>query len=201
MTAAFGAGDQDGVWVWKDAYELPKPQPSYFCANTVSACSRRPSSPARVLAMLEKLSTLLPSHTRRSEESDQFQQFSTPLGLGFLMSHAAQLPAGALVLEPSAGTGLLAIHAEIAGATLALNELAETRHALLSGLFPEAPVTRFNAEQIDDYLEGRYSARNRSHEPAFLGVARHRAHDARRDRAPYPLGAKALARRRPARPY
>ena len=42
--------------------------------------------PARALAMIERLSALLPSHTRRSEESDQFQQFSTPLGLGFLMA-------------------------------------------------------------------------------------------------------------------
>ena len=60
---------------------------------------------------------------------------------------------GELVLEPSAGTGLLAIHAEIAGAELALNELAETRHELLSRLFPQTTVTRFNAEQIDDYLD------------------------------------------------
>ena len=69
------------------------------------------------------------------------------------MTLAAQLTPGELVLEPSAGTGLLAIHAEIAGAELALNELAETRHGLLSGLFPQAPVTQFNAEQIDDYLD------------------------------------------------
>ena len=86
--------------------------------------------------MVERLSALLPSHTRRSEESDQFQQFSTPLGLGFVMTVAAQLTPGDLVLEPSAGTGLLAIHAEIAGANLVLNELAETRHALLLELFP-----------------------------------------------------------------
>jgi len=69
------------------------------------------------------------------------------------MALAAQLSAQQIVLEPSAGTGLLAIHAEIAGAALVLNELAETRCAMLSALFPEAPVTRFNAEQIDDYLD------------------------------------------------
>jgi hypothetical protein len=111
---------------------------------------RKAGDAARTLAMLQRLSALLPSHTRRSQESDQFQQFSTPLGLGFLMAHAAQLSPGALVLEPSAGTGLLAIHAEIAGARLVLNELAETRHGMLSGLFPSVPATRFIAEQIDD---------------------------------------------------
>ena len=153
MTAAFGAGDRDGAWLWKDAYEDTEAAAVLFLRKYGSGMLRKAGGPGRYLAMLEKISALLPSHTRRSEESDAFQQFSTPLGLGFLMSHAAQLPSAALVLEPSAGTGLLAIHAEIAGAALALNELAETRHGMLSALFPAAPVFRFNAEQIDDYLD------------------------------------------------
>ena len=103
---------------------------------------------------------------------------------------------GELVLEPSAGTGLLAIHAEIAGAALALNELAETRHALLSELFPKTPVTRFNAEQIDDYLDATIQPATVHHEPAVFGFARHRAHHARRDRAPYPFRAAPPARGR-----
>jgi predicted RNA methylase len=110
------------------------------------------ASPVRYLAMLERLSALLPSHTRRSEESARFQQFSTPLGLGYLMALTADLAPRKPVLEPSAGTGLLAIHAETQGAALILNELAETRHAMLKALFPDAPVTQFNAEQIDDFL-------------------------------------------------
>ena len=57
------------------------------------------------------------------------------------------------MLEPSAGTGLLAILAEIAGGSLVLNELAETRAGLLSHLFPAIPVTRFDAAQIDDHLD------------------------------------------------
>jgi predicted RNA methylase len=153
MTAAFEASDQLGPGSGKTRTRLRKPPPSCFCANTAPASLNKAGTPARALAMIEKLSALLPSHTRRSEESDQFQQFSTPLGLGFLMGFAAQLTPGELVLEPSAGNGLLAIHAEIAGAQLALNELAETRRALVSGLFPETPVTQFNAEQIDDYLD------------------------------------------------
>jgi hypothetical protein len=153
MTAAFEASDQHGAWVWKDAYEASEAAAVLFLRKYGPGILKKTGGPARALAMIEKLSSLLPSHTRRSEESDQFQQFSTPLGLGFLMTVAAQLTPGELALEPSAGTGLLAIHAEIAGASLALNELAETRHGLLSGLFPQAPVTQFNAEQIDDYLD------------------------------------------------
>ena len=153
MTAAFEASDQHGAWLWKDAYEASEAAAVLFLRKYGPGILKKAGGASRALAMIAKLATLLPSHTRRSEESDQFQQFSTPLGLGFLMALAAQLTPGELLLEPSAGTGLLAIHAEIAGAGLALNELAETRHGLLSGLFPQAPVTQFNAEQIDDYLD------------------------------------------------
>ncbi len=153
MTAAFGAGDQDGVWVWKDAYEASEAAAVLFLRKYAPGMLKKAGSPARYLAMLERISALLPSHTRRSEESDQFQQFSTPLGLGFLASLAARIIPDDLVLEPSAGTGLLAIHAESAGASLALNELAETRQGMLAALFPAAPVSRFNAEQIDDFLD------------------------------------------------
>ena len=57
------------------------------------------------------------------------------------------------MLEPSAGTGLLAIFAELAGASLVLNELAETRAGLLQHLFPGVAVTKFDAAQIDDHLD------------------------------------------------
>src|SRR5438105_1128934 len=57
------------------------------------------------------------------------------------------------VLEPSAGTGLLAIFAELAKARLALNEIADTRAGLLSRLFRDVTVARHNAEQIHDRLD------------------------------------------------
>jgi hypothetical protein len=57
-----------------------------------------------------------------------------------------------LVLEPTTGTGQLAVYAELRGTTIALNEIADTRADLLGLLFSGTPVTRFNAEQIDDYL-------------------------------------------------
>ena len=72
---------------------------------------------------------------------------------------------GDLVLEPSAGTGLLAIMAELAGRTatgggadegrvrLVLNELAAGRADLLARLFLDAVVTRCDAAQIDDHLD------------------------------------------------
>ena len=152
MLSAFHVSDADGAWIWKDAYEAAEAAAVLFLRKYAKAMHAKAATPAQYLAMIERLSALLPSHTRRSEESDQFQQFSTPLGLAYLMGHAAQIAPGEAVLEPSAGTGLLAIQAEAAGASLILNELADTRRAMLAGLFSAASVTGFNAEHIDDYL-------------------------------------------------
>ena len=49
------------------------------------------------------------------------------------------------MLEPSAGTGLLAILSEIAGATLILNELAEQDAALAPYLWASAMRFRLGA--------------------------------------------------------
>src|SRR5262249_58946044 len=94
-----------------------------------------------------------PPHTPRPEESRPLQLFPTPIGLGWVGSVAAATTPADLVLEPSAGTGLLAIHAELAGATLILNELADTRASLLEHLFPGIAVTRHDAAHIHDHLE------------------------------------------------
>ena len=113
MTEVFNASDQDGAWAFKDAYEASEAAAVLFLRKYAPAMLKKAGSPGRYLAMLERLAALLPSHTRRSEESEAFQQFSTPLGLGYLVRLAAQITPSDLVLEPSAGTGLLAIHAEV----------------------------------------------------------------------------------------
>ena len=81
------------------------------------------------------------------------QQFSTPLGLAWVAGFAAQFQPGELVLEPSAGTGLLAIQAELASSGLALNEVADVRLALLRQLFEDTTVTAHDAAQIHDRLD------------------------------------------------
>ncbi len=151
MVAACGGSDAEGAWTWKDAYEACEAAQLLFLRRFGPAMRQRPR--AAQLAMLAKLAALLPSQTRRSEESQALQQFSTPIGLGLIASIAAGVTPTDLVLEPSAGTGLLAIFAELAGAALALNELAETRADLLSRLFPATPVTRHDAAFIDDHLD------------------------------------------------
>ncbi|MCY4549280.1 MAG: strawberry notch family protein, partial [Defluviicoccus sp.] len=116
-----------------------------------------PGGPAAMLRMLETLAALEPSQTRRSEEQLRYQQFSTPLPLAYAALQAAMIRPGDVVLEPSAGTGMLAVMAQLAlgsgtAGALHLNEIAAVRAGLLAGLFPGSTVTRHNAESIKDRL-------------------------------------------------
>ena len=152
MQNAFGASDADGGWDWKMAYDACEAATVLFVRKFGPAMRARAASPTAMLPMLAKIAGLLPTHTRRSEESEALQQFSTPIMLGLAASTAAAITPADIVLEPSAGTGLLAILAEFSGASLVLNELAETRAELLSLLFPSIAVLRFDAAHIDDHL-------------------------------------------------
>lgn len=153
METAFGGSDATGLWDWKTAYEACEVATVLFLRKYGKALFRKAGSPVAALPLLGKIVGLLPTHTRRSQESQALQQFSTPIPLGLVAATAAAITPADRVLEPSAGTGLLAILAEIAGGSLVLNELADTRAALLSSLFPAIPVTRFDAAQIDDHLD------------------------------------------------
>ena len=157
LTRAFGGSDAQGAWVWKDAYEAAEAALVLFLKRWGRTMRREAGSPEGMLAMLEALAALEPSHTRRSEGQVARQQFSTPLPLAYAVLQAARVRPGEVVLEPSAGTGMLAVLAECAlgsraAGALHLNELAAVRAGLLDGLFPDASVTRHNAEAIGDCL-------------------------------------------------
>ena len=161
MTGAFGASDSAAAWLWKDAYEAAEAAAVLFLQRYGRAmrlnAGAGPDGPRRMLAMLDAIAALEPSHTKRSEEQVRLQQFSTPLPLAYAALQAAAIRPGDTVLEPSAGTGMLAVMAECAlgkGAAghLHLNEYAATRARLLTRLFPQAVVTAVNAEAIADRL-------------------------------------------------
>ena len=153
METAFRASDASGVWDWKLAYDACEVATALFLRKFGKALFRKATTPSARLAVLAKIVGLLPTHTKRSEESQALQQFSTPLPLGLAALTAAAIQPADVVLEPSAGTGLLAILASTAGGSLILNELAENRASLLTSLFPAIPVTRFDAAQTDDHLD------------------------------------------------
>jgi hypothetical protein len=153
METAFGASDATGAWDWKTAYDACEAATVLFLRKYGKALLRKSGSPTAALPMLAKVANLLPTHTRRSVESQALQQFSTPTPLALAACTAAGITAADRVLEPSAGVGLLAILAEIVGGSLVLNEFAEARAGLLDHLFPDITVTRFDAAQIDDHLD------------------------------------------------
>ncbi|SFD14834.1 strawberry notch family protein [Tropicimonas isoalkanivorans] len=171
MERAFGGSDATGAWDWKLAYEAGEVALVLFLRKFGRALLARAGSHAALLPILTKVADLLPTHTRRSEEMERFQQFSTPLPMGLAALAAARIDGRDLVLEPSAGTGLLAILAEVAGGSLALNELADTRAELLRRMFPGRPVTRFDAAQIDDHLDAGLRPSVILMNPPFSAVA------------------------------
>ncbi len=171
MESAFGASDAAGAWDWKTAYDACEAATILFLRKYGNPLFRKAGSPAAVLPLLAKIAGLLPTHTRRSEESQALQQFSTPIPLGLAACTAAAITPGDRVLEPSAGTGLLAIIAELARGSLVLNELAEARAALLDHLFPGIAVTRFDAAQIDDHLDAAIAPSVVLMNPPFSAMA------------------------------
>ena len=89
MEAAFGASDASGLWDWKASYEACEAATVLFLRKYGRAIFRQDDTPAARLTALSKIAGLLPSHTRRSEESQALQQFSTPVPLGFAALTAA----------------------------------------------------------------------------------------------------------------
>ncbi|MEO5599084.1 MAG: strawberry notch family protein [Novosphingobium sp.] len=147
MTQCHGSGAADGRWSLRDAYDALECGEVLHIAGTAL-----PSDPSAALARLNMLVAALPTHSVRSEDQISLQQFSTPAPIAYLAALALRLTAADLVLEPSAGTGLLAVFAQRAGARLALNEIDPARAELLRAAFPDSPISTYDGELINDLL-------------------------------------------------
>ena len=150
MHDQFGASDASGAWSMRDAYDALE------AAQVILGL--QPSSglidwqdPRAAFEARRSLSDRLPTQSYRSEHQVDLQQFSTPLLLAWLSACAARLRPADLVLEPSAGTGLLAVHARAVGARLLLNERDPLRAELLARLFDQ-DITSHDGEFIGDLL-------------------------------------------------
>lgn len=110
--------------------------------------SREPNVACKEI--LRPLHQQLPTQSWRSPAQITFQQFSTPAPIAYLATYLLDVGENDTVLEPSSGTGCLAVWASGAGATVFTNEIDAGRRELsnLIGLNP----TDFDAEFIDDLL-------------------------------------------------
>ncbi|WP_248431465.1 hypothetical protein, partial [Escherichia coli] len=79
----FGASDATGAWTWKLAYDACEAATVLFLRKYGKPLFRKAGSPAAILPQLGKIAGLMPTHTRRSEEAQTFQQFSTPVPLAY----------------------------------------------------------------------------------------------------------------------
>jgi len=154
MTTAYGGSDAEGLWIWKDAYEALECACVLYIKYLYEIRAQAIYGDARDnLKFFTELESLLPTHTRRSADQLNYQQFSTPLPLSVLVMVAAEIKKEDIVLEPSAGNGLLGVWGDLWGKQLILNEIDDNRRNNLTKLFPDAKIFNHNAEQINDYLD------------------------------------------------
>lgn len=153
--AAFGGTRAEGKYSNRDAYDAMESAFNLHLLHTEKSTWTEldaDEAVAKIQDLTSRVRQGLLTQTVRDSESDEFQQFSTPPAHSFAVNWVANITKDDCVVEPSAGTGDLAIWAHIAGATVVLNELSERRRDLLASLFPASQVFGENAEQLDNVL-------------------------------------------------
>ncbi len=160
---AYGGTRAEGTYGPSDAYDALEAGINQWIGS--QAETLRPTvdkeTAKKTIETLQGLVRSIPSQTNRSGEKDTHQQFSTPPAYAYTVAWLANLQSTDNVLEPSAGTGGIAIHAVNAGAQVVANELSKRRLNLLSSLTNEQGTPAFvateneDAEQIHNILPSR----------------------------------------------
>ncbi len=146
----FGGSRAKGAYCPRDAYDAMETAVNrLLLGERAEALLQMPVVEA--LSSLRSLTTQLPRQDDRTSEQIEWQQFSTPPALAFLAAKLLNAQPSDLVLEPSAGTGSLAIWPRSVGARVVCNEINPRRRALLvEELGFEAHGV--DAELLDDLL-------------------------------------------------
>jgi len=146
---AFGGTRAQGVYTPRDAYDALETAVNKYLLEAEAQALM--SMNAEAFAILSALTDRLATQTDRTLEQTEFQQFSTPPALAFLAVKLLDLQPGDIVLEPSAGTGSLAIWPRSLGVRVVCNEINPRRRALLT---TELGFETYDvdAEIIDDVL-------------------------------------------------
>ena len=136
MTEAYGGSDAQGRWSQRESFEVLEHALTLHLRTRPYALQALSdvASPIRLMARL-------PTQTVRSEEQIEWQQFSTPADIAALAVILANAQPDDVVLEPSAGNGLLVaqLRQDVA---LQLNELDPARRARLAAQLPRCRRSR-----------------------------------------------------------
>lgn len=145
----FGGTQAEGTYTSKDMYDALELGVNDYMGMF------DPSGPnvdaAAEIAAIESVLAKIPTQTKRTAETDEFQQFSTPPPLAWLANWVSGVHKGDTMLEPSAGIGGLATFADAARANVVMNEFSPRRAAVLEQL-KIGDVYRENAEQLNNVL-------------------------------------------------
>lgn len=139
-------------------------------------CSKAFSERAeQTLEFLEKISITFPPQSWRGNEQIALQQLSTPPTIAFIMARILNPEPSEIAIEPSAGTGDLAVRLKIAGlTTIVVNEISENRREFLKiqGYEPFG----INAEFLHDLLPPEIKPKVCLMNPPFSTSAGRTAH-------------------------
>ena len=152
---AFGGTQAEGAYNRKDAYDAMELAVNKFLLQYAAKAHKTFNGTAKsavsAVEFMEDMLELLPTQNVRTQEMEDFQQFSTPPNIAYLAAWAANITSRDMVLEPSAGIGGLAVFAKAWGAEVAVNELSKRRLEVLRAMGFDHLFNE-NAEQIDNIL-------------------------------------------------
>lgn len=131
-------------------HEILETAVNLYLSETESLKSFDENQKQASLERLEQLTNELPPQSWRGVEQVKLQQFSTPPALAFVLTNILRPSAGKIALDPSAGTGSLAVWLKCAGCLTEVNEISARRRLLLDlqGFKPYM----VNAEFLNDLL-------------------------------------------------
>ncbi len=150
---AYGGTMADGTYSVKDAYDGMELGINKYLMNAdfVKAGNGSLEDALNTLSELQNIMRNIPTQTKRTEEMESYQQFSTPPTIAFTAARLANITSADVVLEPSAGIGGLALWGKAWGAKVYGNELSKRRLAFLNELGLDGTFNE-NAEQINNVL-------------------------------------------------
>src|SRR5882762_6948666 len=147
----FGGSRAQGRYTPRDAYDAVEIAVNNYLLEKHARELMQMDVTEALASVLRPLMQRLPRQMDRTLEQTELQQFSTPPTLAYLAARLLDPKPSDIVLEPSAGTGGLAIWPRAVGARVICNEISPRRNALLSCAlnFDTLPL---DAEFIDDLL-------------------------------------------------
>lgn len=150
---SYGGTMADGTYSVKDAYDGMELGINKYLMNAdfVKAGNGSLEDALNTLSELQSIMRNIPTQTKRTEEMESYQQFSTPPTIAFTAARLANITSADVVLEPSAGIGGLALWGKAWGAKVYGNELSKRRLAFLNELGLDGTFNE-NAEQINNVL-------------------------------------------------